>query len=411
MTAPRWSSGVSMVTRSTGSYFLPSIDLHDHFRLADRELEALASHRLDEHRELQLAAGLDLPGVGALGGVDADADVADQLGLEPVLDQAGGELGALAAGERRRVDADRHGERRLVDGDDGQRSRVVGVGEGLADRDLVDAGDGDEIAGAGLVDGHAGELLGEEQLGDLHALDRPVGAAPRGLLALAHGAFHDAAQCEAADVLVGVEVGHPGLQRRALGVGGRRDGGQHHVAQRGEVGALHVRLERCPTLAARAVHDREVELRVAGIEVDEQLVDLVDDLGDAGVGTVDLVDHEDHGHVVRERLAEHEAGLRQRALGGVDQEDDAVDHGERPLDLATEVGVAGRVDDVERDAAPDHRGVLGEDGDALLTLEVVRVHDAVGDRLVGAEGARLAQQGVDQRGLAVVDVGDDREVA
>ena len=39
------------------------------------------------------------------------------------------------------------------------------------------------------------------------------------------------------------------------------------------------------------------------------------------------------------------------------------------------------------------------------------VHDPVGDRLVGAERAGLAQQGVDERGLAVVDVGDDRHVA
>ena len=88
---------------------------------------------------------------------------------------------------------------------------------------------------------------------------------------------------------------------------------------------------------------------VLGIEVHEQLVHLVDDLGDAGVGPVDLVDHEDHGQVAGERLAEHETGLRQRPFGGVDEQHDAVDHRERPLDLATEVGVAGRVDDVQRD--------------------------------------------------------------
>ena len=77
---------MSIVTRSTGSQRLPSIDLRDDLRLADGELEALAAHRLDQHRQLQLAACLDLPGVGTVGGVDADADVADQLGVEPVLD-------------------------------------------------------------------------------------------------------------------------------------------------------------------------------------------------------------------------------------------------------------------------------------------------------------------------------------
>src|SRR4029450_9205666 len=53
-----------------------------------------------------------------------------------------------------------------------------------------------------------------------------------------------------------------------------------------------------------------------------------------------------------------------------------------------EVGVAGRVDDVELDAPVADRGVLGEDRDALLALEVHRVHDALGHVLVWGEGAR-----------------------
>ena len=71
----------------------------------------------------------------------------------------------------------------------------------------------------------------------------------------------------------------------------------------------------------------------------------------------------------------------------------------------------GRVDDVELDAAVADRGVLGEDRDALLALEVHRVHDALVDVLVRAERAGLPEHRVDERRLAVVDVGDDRDVA
>ena len=112
-----------------------------------------------------------------------------------------------------------------------------------------------------------------------------------------------------------------------------------------------------------------------------------------------------------ERLAQHEARLRERALTRVDEQQHTVDHRERALDLAAEVGVTGRVDDVEDHVAVADRRVLGEDRDALLALEVVRVHDPLVDVLVGAERAGLPQQGVDQRGLAVVDVGDDRDIA
>ena len=184
------------------------------------------------------------------------------------------------------------------------------------------------------------------------------------------------------------------------------------VGQPGPVGRpLHRRL----ALARDAVDDREVELVDVGVEVEEQLLDVVDDLGDAGVGPVDLVDHEDHRQLRLERLAQHEAGLRQRALGRVDEQQHAVDHRQRPLDLAAEVGVAGRVDDVDRHVAVrplvPHGRVLGEDRDALLALEVHRVHDPLVDVLVGAERPGLPQHLVDERRLAVVDVGHDGHVA
>src|SRR3990172_4881973 len=54
--------------------------------------------------------------------------------------------------------------------------------------------------------------------------------------------------------------------------------------------------------------------------------------------------------------------------------------------------------------------VLRHDGDALLALEVDRVHDPLGNVLVGAEDARLPQHGVHEGGLPVVDVGDDGDV-
>src|SRR5690606_19581699 len=76
-----------------------------------------------------------------------------------------------------------------------------------------------------------------------------------------------------------------------------------------------------------------------------------------------------------------------------------------------EVGVAGRVDEGDVDALEADRRVLGVDRDAALALLVVRVHHALDRGDVGRQRAGLAQQAVEQGGLAVVDVGDDREVA
>ena len=132
---------------------------------------------------------------------------------------------------------------------------------------------------------------------------------------------------------------------------------------------------------------------------------------DARVGLVDLVDADDRLQADLERLADDEFRLRHRAFGGVDEHDGAVDHRQDALHLAAEIGVAGRVDDVDAHVLPGDRGGLGHDGDAALFFEIVGIHHALGDALVFAEGARLLEQAVDERGLAMVDVGDDGDIA
>jgi len=119
-----------------------------------------------------------------------------------------------------------------------------------------------------------------------------------------------------------------------------------------------------------------------GTEVQEQLLDFVDDLVDAGVRPVHLVHDEDHRQPRLEGLSEHEPGLGERPSEASTIEEYAVDHGESALHLAAEVRVTGRVDDMDLHVAPVDGGVLCQDGDALLTLEVSRVEDAVDDVLV-----------------------------
>ena len=86
-----------------------------------------------------------------------------------------------------------------------------------------------------------------------------------------------------------------------------------------------------------------------------------------------------------QRLLQHEARLRHRPLDGVHQQQTAIRHVQHALDLAAEVGVAGRVDDVDLDAAIHDRRVLGQDRDAALALQLVGVHNEFADLLVLTE--------------------------
>ena len=271
------------------------------------------------------------------------------------------------------------------------------------------------------------EALGDQELGDLDRLDRAVALHPGHVLALLQMTLVHAHEGQPAEERRRVEVGDVGLQRRPLVVLRRGDGVEDGAEERLEIGgvgqpAVLRLLERRAAGLGRGVDDGEVERVLAVVlveQVEEELVGLVDDLGDAGVGAVDLVHDQDDREVGVQRLAEHEAGLRQRALAGVDEQHDAVDHRQPALDLAAEVGVAGGVDDVDRHALRGartgvvDRGVLREDRDPLLALEVAGVHDPLGDAgllLVRGERAGLVEHRVDQRGLAVVDVRDDRDV-
>ena len=105
------------------------------------------------------------------------------------------------------------------------------------------------------------------------------------------------------------------------------------------------------------------------------------------------------------------SGSAAGAFAGIHQQHDAVHHLQSAFDLASEVAVAGCVHDVDLHIVIEDGGVLGQNGDAALALQVIGVHDPLDDVLIGAESAALLQHSVNQRGLAVVNVGDNGDVA
>jgi hypothetical protein len=187
--------------------------------------------------------------------------------------------------------------------------------------------------------------------------------------------------------------------------------GDDEVEDLGHVAALAGGVGHGVALAGAAEDDREVHLLVGGAEVVQQVEHGVDGLVRLAALAVDLVDDEQDLEAAGDRLLGDEPGLRHRALERVDDQQHRVDHVEHALDLAAEVGVAGGVDEVDAHALVAEAGRLARDRDAALTLEVHAVHAALDVPLGPIEGARDREERVDEGGLAVVDVGDDREVS
>ena len=224
-----------------------------------------------------------------------------------------------------------------------------------------------------LSSAHALQPAEGQHLGDAGLLDLAAVAAQR----LQDGigldrAGVDAAGQDAAEERIGLERRHQHAERLVGLDVRRRHVAQDEVEQRLHVLVLGLERGRGPALAGGGEQGREIELLVVGLQRGEQVEHLVVHLVRPRIRAVDLVDQHDRAQAEAQRLAQHELGLRQRPFGGVDQQHHAVDHREDALDLAAEVGVARRVDDVDARALPDDRGRLGEDGDAALALQVVR---------------------------------------
>ena len=131
-------------------------------------------------------------------------------------------------------------------------------------------------------------------------------------------------------------------------------------------------------------------------------------------GQVDLVQHRDDLQVSVERQVEVGERLRLDALRRVHQQDGALAGGEAPRYLVAEVDVARRVDEVEHVVlalvVPGQPDGLALDRDAALALDVHPVQ-VLGAHLPPLDDAGQLQHAVGQRGLAVIDVRDNAEIA
>ncbi|CAK0897721.1 unnamed protein product, partial [Prorocentrum cordatum] len=165
-------------------------------------------------------------------------------------------------------------------------------------------------------------------------------------------------------------------------------------------------IQRGHAQEARGIADRKVADLVAGAKVAEQVESGVEHPVAACCRLIDLVDANHDLATKLQRLLQHKLGLRHWTFLRVYEEEASIRHVQNPLDLAAEVGVPRSVDDVDLDAFPINRRVLRKDGDAPLRLDLVTVH---GSNAVILRG--LGHERVRQRGLAVIDVRDDGNVA
>ena len=222
-----------------------------------------------------------------------------------------------------------------------------------------------------------------------------------------------AADANASDK-VRVIDGHALHGKRAIHI----DLGSGHVVDNHVEQRIHVHVAIIGVKAGKAVHSAcvnhvlhgEFELFVGSAQVGHEVEAVVIRLLGIGTRAVDLIDDDHDRKAGVDGMTQHEPGLGHRTLKRIDQQQGTIRHAQHALDLAAKIGMARGIKNVNLHALVLDGDVLGQDGDAALALLVVGVQHALLHLLVGTEGIRCTQQFIDQRGLAVVNVSDDRDV-
>ena len=366
---------------------------------------------LNEHGDLHLATGLHIEVARDIGVGDHDGNIAACLFDEAVANLASGEELSFTASQWRIVHANLHGDRRRIDFDKRQGLAVLGVHERFADEDFLEAADAHDIAGRGLLDLNFLQALVRENRCDFRLFLPVATVDANDLLAVCDFAADDASVGDTAEVVAVVEVRHEHAEKVHIGLRWRRDVFHNRLVERLHVVAGIGDFIFGEALLGTGVDVGEIQLLVARAEFHEKLEHHVENLVRTGILAVDLVDDHDRLQSVLHGLAQNEFCLRLRAVVGVHHEQNTIHHFHDALDLSAEVGVAGSIHDIHMVILPAESGVLGADGDAFFPLQIHRVHHALIRFLVGTEGSRLLEKLIHERCLAVIDVGDDGDVA
>src|SRR5882757_4379808 len=348
---------------------------HDDFGFADHQLKTFAAHGFDQNGELQFATAENAKRFRCIGVFDANRNVGEQLFLQPVAKIARSEIAAFFAGKRAAVDGENHGERRLVDQQRFERLRIGEINDAFADLNAFNTSYGHQVPGKDTVGFVALKSAKSVELGDTGGIEFAVELTDADFRAALDGAIENAADGDAAEKIAVIEIHHLDLQDAFRIAGRRGDGFDDRLEERQEIFGIVADVAMGHTVAGVGVNDRKIELVFGSVQVDEEIVDFVENFLGASVGAIDFIEHDDRRELSGKSFLQDVASLRQRTFAGVNQDNDAIDHAQRTLDFAAEIAVAGRVNDIDFGVVKKESGILGENGDAALALEIVGIHD------------------------------------
>ena len=346
----------------------------DNFRTGNRHLETFTTHVLNQNRQVQLTTTRNAECISVFGFFNAQRNVVHQLFVQAVKDLTRGNELTFFTTERRGVDVEEHGYGWFINGQGWQRFDVLRIADGVGDVQFTQTGDSDDVARFSDVALDTLKTQVSQHFTDFTVTGFPFAIDDSDLLVRLHFTALDTTNADYANIVVVVELRDLHLQGAFQVNVWRRNAVNNRLVQRSHVFRHVFVIQTGDTVQRRRINDREVQLFVGRVEVNEQVEDLVNNPVRTRARTVNLVDHNDRFQAVGKCFFGHEARLRHRAIKCVNHQQHGIHHGHHALNFTTEVGVPWGINDVDTVVIPFDSGVFGEDGNPTLFLQIVGVH-------------------------------------
>src|SRR6266403_2235351 len=376
----------------------------------DHHFVALASHLLDQDGDLHIAASMNFKCPRRFRVVELKRNVTARFPDETIANLSRRHKFPVASGKRRIVYQNAHSNRRRIDIDKLKRRALFSIGQLFTDISVFKSGQAHNFASAGLLGFNLFESgMGKERR-DRSAFAISIAMKTDNRIANADAAADDAPESDAPDIITVIKIRNEHLKKRIGRNFRRRDVLNNGLEKRSHVFVLIIQFAHGKTIPGAGVDDRKIELLIARFQFDEEIEDQVERFARFRVLSVDLVNDDDGLETILQRLAQNESGLRLRTVVRVHHEQYAIDHLHNAFDLTAEVGVTRSVYNVDAVTVPLKSRVLRPNGNALLALEIHRVHHPLLDFLIRPKSSGLPQELIDQGSLAVVYVRNDGNV-
>ena len=286
----------------------------DNFRTGYRQFETFTTHVFDQNRQVQFATTRNAERIGVFGFFYAQRNVVYQFFVQTIQDLTRRYELTFFTAERRGVNAEEHRNGRLINGECRQRFNVLRVANGVRNVQFAKARDRNDIASFRQIGFDTFQTEVAQHFTDFRVAGFAFAIDDSDLLVRLHFTALDAANADNANIAVVIELRNLHLERTVKVNVRRRNVVNNRLIQRGHVFRHIFVVQTRDTVQRRSVNDREVQLLVGRVEVNEQIEYLIHNPIRTRARAVNFVDNNNRLQAVSKRFFGYEARLRHRAV-------------------------------------------------------------------------------------------------